>query len=150
MDIAEKRRPQDGRITQVVDRMEYDIRVSVLPTIYGEKVVMRLTSKNALTREKSQLGLKPYELEQFDRVLKNPHGIVLVTGPTGSGKSTTLYTALSELNTENVNIITVEDPVEANIDGIVIWQSTTGEVYQTLPGHSGVKIADSLREYISK
>lgn len=118
MDIAEKRRPQDGRITQVVDRMEYDIRVSVLPTIYGEKVVMRLTSKNALTREKSQLGLKPYELEQFDRVLKNPHGIVLVTGPTGSGKSTTLYTALSELNTENVNIITVEDPVEANIDGI--------------------------------
>ncbi len=118
MDISEKRKPQDGRITQVVDRMEYDIRVSVLPTVYGEKIVMRLTSKNALTKEKSQLGLQPEELVQFDHILSNPHGILLVTGPTGSGKSTTLYTALSELNTEDVNIITVEDPVEANIDGI--------------------------------
>ena len=118
MDISEKRKPQDGRITQVVDRMEFDIRVSALPTVYGEKIVMRLTSKNALTREKSQLGLKPAELKQFDRIIKNPHGILLVTGPTGSGKSTTLYTALSELNTGDVNIITVEDPVEANIDGI--------------------------------
>lgn len=118
MDIAEKRKPQDGRITQVVDRMEYDIRVSVLPTVYGEKVVMRLTSKTGLTKEKSQLGLKPREMEQFDYILRNPHGILLVTGPTGSGKSTTLYTALSELNREDVNIITVEDPVEANIDGI--------------------------------
>lgn len=118
MDISEKRKPQDGRITQVVDRMEFDIRVSVLPTVYGEKVVMRLTSKNALTREKSQLGLNPAELKQFDHILQNPHGILLVTGPTGSGKSTTLYTALSELNRESVNIITVEDPVEANIDGI--------------------------------
>lgn len=118
MDIAEKRKPQDGRITQVVDRTEYDIRVSVLPTVYGEKIVMRLTSKTALTKEKSQLGLKPAELAQFDYILKNPHGILLVTGPTGSGKSTTLYTALSELNKEDVNIITVEDPVEANIDGI--------------------------------
>ncbi|MCI9315176.1 MAG: Flp pilus assembly complex ATPase component TadA [Lachnospiraceae bacterium] len=118
MDIAEKRKPQDGRITQVVDRQEFDIRVSVLPTVYGEKVVMRLTSKNALTREKSQLGFKPRELKKFDHILQNPHGILLVTGPTGSGKSTTLYTALSELNREDVNIITVEDPVEANIDGI--------------------------------
>lgn len=118
MDIAEKRKPQDGRITQVVDRTEYDIRVSVLPTVYGEKVVMRLASKTALTREKSQLGLKPRDLEKFDYILKNPHGILLVTGPTGSGKSTTLYTALNELNKENVNIITVEDPVEANLDGV--------------------------------
>lgn len=118
MDISEKRKPQDGRITQVVDRMEYDIRVSVLPTVYGEKIVMRLAIKTALNREKSQLGLKPNEMKQFDHILKNPHGILLVTGPTGSGKSTTLYTALSELNTEAVNIITVEDPVEANIDGI--------------------------------
>lgn len=118
MDIAEKRKPQDGRITQVVDRQEFDIRVSVLPTVYGEKVVMRLTSKNALTKEKSQLGLNPRELKKFDHILQNPHGILLVTGPTGSGKSTTLYTALSELNKEDVNIITVEDPVEANIDGI--------------------------------
>ncbi len=118
MDISEKRKPQDGRITQIVDHVEYDIRVSILPTVFGEKVVMRLTAKKALTREKSQLGLKPYELERFDKILKNPHGILLVTGPTGSGKSTTLYTALSELNTNDVNIITVEDPVEANIDGI--------------------------------
>lgn len=118
MDISEKRKPQDGRITQMVDRVEYDIRVSILPTVYGEKVVMRLAMKTALNRDKSQLGLKGYEMEQFEYILKNPHGIMLVTGPTGSGKSTTLYTALSELNTEDVNIITVEDPVEANIDGI--------------------------------
>lgn len=118
MDISEKRKPQDGRITSIVDRMEYDIRVSILPTVYGEKVVMRLTSKTALSRNKSQLGLKEGELKQFDHIMSNPHGIILVTGPTGSGKSTTLYTALSELNTEDVNIITVEDPVEANINGI--------------------------------
>ena len=118
MDISEKRKPQDGRITHIVDRTEYDIRVSVLPTVYGEKIVMRLTSKMTLTREKSHLGFSQKELEQFDRILKNPNGILLVTGPTGSGKSTTLYTALAELNKENVNIITVEDPVEANIDGI--------------------------------
>ena len=118
MDISEKRKPQDGRITQVVDRQEYDIRVSILPTVYGEKIVMRLTSKNALTREKRQLGLGDEDMKKFDHILMNPHGILLVTGPTGSGKSTTLYTALSELNKEDVNIITVEDPVEANIDGI--------------------------------
>ncbi|MDE6875334.1 MAG: Flp pilus assembly complex ATPase component TadA [Lachnospiraceae bacterium] len=118
MDISEKRKPQDGRITHVVDRTEYDIRVSILPTVYGEKIVMRLTSKMTLTKEKSRLGFSPRELEQFDKILQNPNGIILVTGPTGSGKSTTLYTALSELNKEDVNIITVEDPVEANIDGI--------------------------------
>jgi len=118
MDISEKRKPQDGRITTMVDRREYDIRVSILPTVYGEKVVMRLTSKQALTKEKKELGFSDEELAKFDHILQNPHGIILVTGPTGSGKSTTLYTALSELNTEDVNIITVEDPVEANIDGI--------------------------------
>ena len=118
MDISEKRRPQDGRITQQVGRQEFDIRVSILPTIYGEKIVMRLAAKNALSRDKSELGFSPEEMKQFDHILSNPHGILLVTGPTGSGKSTTLYTALSELNTEDVNIITVEDPVEANIDGI--------------------------------
>ena len=90
MDISEKRKPQDGRITQIVDRHEFDIRVSILPTVYGEKVVMRLTSKNALTKEKSQLGLKPADMKKFDHILQNPHGILLVTGPTGSGKSTTL------------------------------------------------------------
>jgi type IV pilus assembly protein PilB len=118
MDISEKRKPQDGRITLVVDRIEYDIRVSILPTVFGEKCVMRLAQKKALTRSKRDLGLNPDDLRAFDNILKNPNGILLVTGPTGSGKSTTLYTALSELNTEDVNIITVEDPVEANIDGI--------------------------------
>ena len=118
MDISEKRKPQDGRITQQVGRQEFDIRVSILPTIHGEKIVMRLAAKNALSRNKSELGFSPEEMERFDYILSNPHGILLVTGPTGSGKSTTLYTALSELNTEYVNIITVEDPVEANIDGI--------------------------------
>lgn len=118
MDIAEKRKPQDGRFTILVDKREYDIRVSVLPTVYGEKCVMRLAQKKALTRNKSELGFSPSELQAFDDILKNPNGILLVTGPTGSGKSTTLYTALSELNKEDVNIVTVEDPVEANIDGI--------------------------------
>jgi len=118
MDISEKRKPLDGRMTQIVDRLEYDIRVSTLPTVYGEKVVMRLASKSALNRSKDQLGLRPDEMEVFDRIISNPNGILLVTGPTGSGKSTTLYTALSELNKEDVNIVTVEDPVEANINGI--------------------------------
>ena len=118
MDIAEKRKPQDGRITMVIDKNEYDIRVSILPTVFGEKCVMRLAQKQALTRDKEQLGFSPEELKAFDHILKNPNGILMVTGPTGSGKSTTLYTALSELNREDVNIITVEDPVEANIDGI--------------------------------
>ena len=118
MDISEKRKPQDGRITTFVDGKEYDIRVSILPTVFGEKVVMRITNKNALTKDKSELGFGEHDLKLFNHILKNPHGIILVTGPTGSGKSTTLYTALSELNTEDVNIITVEDPVEANVAGI--------------------------------
>lgn len=118
MDISEKRKPQDGRITMQVDRKEYDIRVSMLPTVYGEKCVMRLAQKRLLTKNKAELGLSPEELIEFDNMLKHPNGILLVTGPTGSGKSTTLYTALSELNSEEVNIITVEDPVEANIDGV--------------------------------
>jgi type IV pilus assembly protein PilB len=118
MDIAEKRKPQDGRITIMVDRREFDVRVSILPTVYGEKTVMRLTSKDGLTKPKTGLGFSPSEIKVFDGILSNPHGIILVTGPTGSGKSTTLYTSLSELNKEDVNIITVEDPVEANIEGI--------------------------------
>ena len=118
MDIAEKSKPQDGRITIMVDRREFDVRVSILPTVFGEKTVMRLTSKDGLTKPKSALGFDAEQEKVFDNILSNPHGIILVTGPTGSGKSTTLYTSLSELNTEDVNIITVEDPVEANINGI--------------------------------
>ena len=118
MDISEKRKPQDGRATYVVDHREFDIRVSCLPTVFGEKCVMRLQVKQDFTRDKRLLGFTEGELKKFDNLLAHPHGIVLITGPTGSGKSTTLYTALSELNVESTNIVTVEDPVEANIDGI--------------------------------
>ena len=118
MDISEKRKPQDGRISMTVDRMEYDIRVSVLPSYFGEKVVMRLANNISLTKDKSELGLEPKDLAKFDRIISNPNGILLVTGPTGSGKTTTLYTALSELSSDEVNIITVEDPVEATMAGI--------------------------------
>lgn len=118
LDISEKRKPQDGRLTYVVDGVEYDVRVSILPTVYGEKTVMRLTKKQGLTQEKKYLGLYPDDEEKLDGIMNNPHGIILVTGPTGSGKSTTCYTVLNELNRPEVNIITVEDPVEANIAGI--------------------------------
>ena len=118
MDISEKRKPQDGRMTTIVDKTEYDIRISVLPSSYGEKIVMRLASNKAFNMSKTDLGMTDRELVLFDKIIKNPNGIILVTGPTGSGKSTTLYTSLSELNDESVNIITVEDPVEANIAGV--------------------------------
>jgi len=118
LDISEKRKPQDGRITQIVDGEEFDVRVSILPTVYGEKTVMRLTKKKGLTRDKKYLGLYPEDERRLDSITHNPHGIILITGPTGSGKSTTCYTVLNELNTESVNIITVEDPVEANVPGV--------------------------------
>ncbi len=118
LDISEKRKPQDGRLTYVVDGVEFDVRVSILPTVYGEKTVMRLTKKQGLTQEKKFLGLYPDDEARLDGIMNNPHGIILVTGPTGSGKSTTCYTVLNELNKPDVNIITVEDPVEANIAGI--------------------------------
>ena len=118
LDISEKRKPQDGRLTRFVDGEEYDVRVSILPTVYGEKTVMRMTKKRGLTREKKHLGLYPDDEAKLDAITHNPHGIILVTGPTGSGKSTTCYTVLHELNKETVNIITVEDPVEANVPGV--------------------------------
>lgn len=118
MDISEKRKPQDGRATMTVDNREYDIRVSILPTVYGEKCVMRIAEKKALTHDKASLGLSEADMKQFEALLRNTHGMILVTGPTGSGKSTTLYTVLSELSTPEVNIITVEDPVEANVPGV--------------------------------
>lgn len=118
MDISEKRKPQDGRISMRVDHVEYDVRVSILPTMYGEKCVMRLAAKKGTLREISKLGMTPENEARFMKLLQNTHGILLVTGPTGSGKSTTLYTVLDKLNNEEVNIITVEDPIESNINGI--------------------------------
>jgi type IV pilus assembly protein PilB len=118
MDISEKRKPQDGRITYVVDRREYDIRVSTLPTVYGEKCVMRLAVKKNLLRDKKTLGFNDEELERFDHILSNPNGIVLVTGPTGSGKSTSLYAFLQEINRMDVRILTAEDPIEYEMPGI--------------------------------
>lgn len=118
LDISEKRIPQDGRLEITVDSKEYDMRVSTTPTVNGEKAVLRIASKEILKRDKRDLGLTQQDLKRFDKLLSNPNGLIVVTGPTGSGKSTTLYTALNELNTENVNIITVEDPVEAEIVGI--------------------------------
>lgn len=118
MDIAEKRIPQDGRMTMSVDDNGYDLRLSVLPTVYGEKTVIRITSKTSFVKDKSQLGFYPDDLEKFSAILQNPHGIILVTGPTGSGKSTTLYAAVKDLNNVDTNIITVEDPVESKIEGI--------------------------------
>jgi len=118
MNIAEKRKPQDGRITIMVDEAEYDIRVSSLPTSFGEKVVMRINSKEGFSIGKEALGFFKEDMIKFENILSNPFGIILVTGPTGSGKSTTLYTSLKELNNEEINIVTVEDPVESQIEGI--------------------------------
>ncbi len=118
MNIAEKRLPQDGRISIEVDGKEYDLRVSILPTIFGEKIVIRIADKKAFVLSRSQLGFNEYEEQQFHKMLLNPHGIILVTGPTGSGKTTTLYSAISEINSPDINIITVEDPVECVIEGV--------------------------------
>ncbi len=118
MDIAERRVPQDGRIETSVDGKLIDLRISVLPTVYGEKVVIRLLYRDSILLTKEQLGFTPYNLELFDKIIKAPEGIILVTGPTGSGKSTTLYTVLRELNDIKKNIITVEDPVEYRLEGV--------------------------------
>ena len=118
MNIAERRVPQDGRVEMVVDNHDIDMRISVLPTVFGEKIVIRLLDRSAEVMSKEQLGFTHKNLEMFDRIVQNPYGIVLVTGPTGSGKTTTLYSVLSELNQINKNIVTVEDPVEYRLHGI--------------------------------
>jgi len=118
LNIAEKRLPQDGRIKVRIEDNEVDIRVSVIPMLHGEAVVMRLLRQNSTLRGLSQIGLGPRELACFRRVLDLPHGIVLVTGPTGSGKTSTLYTALNEINDEVRKIITIEDPVEYQLRGV--------------------------------
>jgi len=118
LNIAERRLPQDGRIQLRVQGKELDLRVSTVPTAHGESVVMRLLDRETVVFDFQRLGFTDAFLPQFRRVLEQPHGILLVTGPTGSGKTTTLYTALSQLNTADVKIITVEDPVEYQIEGI--------------------------------
>jgi len=118
MDIAETRIPQDGRIRVTTKTKVVDLRVSTFPTVFGEKVVMRLLDKSSLQLDLAQLGFEKEELEKFERVIAQPYGMILVTGPTGSGKSTTLYSVLSRLNTTRDNIVTIEEPVEYQIRGI--------------------------------
>src|SRR6266446_1646466 len=119
LDIAERRLPQDGRIKLKMGMGgELDIRVSILPTLFGEKVVMRLLDKSNLQLDMAKLGFDPQNLKDFQEAIHKPYGMILITGPTGSGKSTTLYSALSELNKPDVNISTAEDPVEYNLMGI--------------------------------
>jgi general secretion pathway protein E/type IV pilus assembly protein PilB len=118
LNIAEKRLPQDGRIKVRIDDAEVDIRVSIIPMLHGEAVVMRLLRQNSTLRGLSQIGLATREYEHFKHVLGLPHGIILVTGPTGSGKTSTLYTALNEINDSIRKIITVEDPVEYQLKGV--------------------------------
>lgn len=119
MNIAEKRVPQDGRFSQVVDGTTLDVRVSNLPMVNGEKVVIRILSTgNVALRKITDLGMTDYNYQRFSKLIKVPQGVLLVTGPTGSGKTTTLYAALGELAKPNVNVVTVEDPVEKDIEGI--------------------------------
>lgn len=118
MDVAEKRRPQDGRIRLKVMGRDLDIRVSLIPSVHGESIVMRLLDKQAGLAGLEEIGFHPTDYQRFRNIIKKPNGIILITGPTGSGKTTTLYAALMELNKPNVKIITAENPVEYNIAGI--------------------------------
>ncbi len=139
LDIAEKRVPQDGRCDYKVKDRIYNMRVSILPTVNGEKVVMRILDKMNFLIPKEQLGFTTENLKKFDQLLHNPHGIILITGPTGSGKSTTLYTMLSELNQVSDNITTVEDPVEYMIDGLNQVQ---------VNAKAGLSFAGALRSFL--
>jgi len=118
LDIAERRLPQDGRIKLRYNSREIDFRVSTLPTIFGEKAVLRILDKDALKLDMTQLGFDEWSLEKFSAVIHQPYGMVLITGPTGSGKTTTLYSAIHTINSPDVNIMTAEDPVEYNLKGV--------------------------------
>ena len=118
LDIAERRVPQDGRFKVKALKKEVDVRVSILPTVHGEKVVMRILDKSNLAKGLAELGLDPYAYDAMHYAISQPHGIILSTGPTGSGKTTTLYSCLQDLNRPNVNIVTAEDPVEYELPGV--------------------------------
>lgn len=118
LNIAEKRLPQDGRIEMDVDSTEIDLRISIMPTVYGEKIVIRILNRGSFLKTKNELGFTKENIKLFDTIIEAPHGMILVAGPTGSGKTTTMYAYLNELNKITKNIITVEDPVEYKIEGI--------------------------------
>lgn len=118
LDISEKRLPQDGRINISTPESEFDIRVSSLPTLFGEKIVLRILSKDATVVDLNALGFTEIELKRYKEGIKNPNGIILISGPTGSGKTTTLYATLKELNNDDTNILTIEDPIEYTLEGI--------------------------------
>lgn len=122
LDIAEKRVPQDGRMTLKVGGRAIDVRISVMPASHGERVVMRLLDKSSVRLDLPSLGMTPDRQQALLRLIQQPHGIILVTGPTGSGKSTTLYTLLNQINDENRNIMTIEDPVEYELSGVAQTQ----------------------------
>jgi general secretion pathway protein E len=126
LNIAENRLPQDGRIQLKIAGKDIDIRVSTFPTYYGERIVLRILNKSDMSFDLSSIGFDNHTLEEFDNLIKKTYGIVLVTGPTGSGKSTTLYSVLSKLKSEDVNILTVEDPIEYQIPGIGQMQVKPG------------------------
>jgi len=119
LDIAERRLPQDGRISLTVQGKPVDLRVSVLPTMFGESVVLRVLDRSQLSLDLEKLGLRQYDLKIFRQLIHKPNGIIIVTGPTGCGKTTTLYSALTELNSIETKIITTEDPVEYDLDGLI-------------------------------
>jgi type IV pilus assembly protein PilB len=139
LDIAERRLPQDGRIKLKVKEKEVDIRVSTLPTLFGEKIVMRILDKSSLVLDLTKLGFEQKALQEFEEAIHSPFGMVLVTGPTGSGKTTTLYSALSTLNNTDVNIMTAEDPVEYNLMGINQLQ---------IKEEIGLTFASALRSFL--
>ncbi len=139
MDIANRRKPQDGRITTVFEGKEYDFRVNSLPSIHGEKIVLRILEKTSTAKSLSKLGFLPNNLAKVQDLIRRTNGIILVTGPTGSGKSTTLASILSELNTPEVNIVTIEDPVEYQIPGITQVQKNDA---------AGLTFAEGLRAFL--
>jgi type II secretory ATPase GspE/PulE/Tfp pilus assembly ATPase PilB-like protein len=139
LDIAEHRQPQDGRIHVVVDGRKIDLRVSTLPTILGEKLVMRVLDRSNVTFKLDQLGMPDHLLTDFQTMLSRPHGLLLVTGPTGSGKTTTLYSAIELIKSVHRNIVTVEDPVEYQLE--LINQVQVGSA-------TGVSFADALRSIL--